>query len=421
MTARLSRIRPRAVKGVLFDLDGTLVDSEFLSPLAWTAVLKEVGVDISEGCEGGVQDIEKALTAPELRGTNAADVAHYLIQKFNISSENDPLLLVKRKRALAVEIVANGEVDLEPLWFKDTTRAIRRLEKVVGSESVGLCTSNLRSIVLAILEAGNLGDSFRGGKTVQEDVIDHTGLPQMKPRPDPYLLALNRLNIDPKSVVALEDSAVGVASALSAGVGTVLGVLNREDNETKESKEAENALLAAGADEVFQTTVDAIDWCIASAQITQHQDEITSSMKEKEEVVRRYFDGVNKKDPAMMASCFADTVELRDMCGPSKGEPRMACSKDMADRCMEFLAAHPDCRVEFEQPPICDREGQWVWCHWVESGHWTGESRDVEPKNTELSVGGQTRFFLEKTTPESPPKILKQVIYRTFSEWELSL
>jgi hypothetical protein len=157
-----------------------------------------------------------------------------------------------------------------------------------------------------------------------------------------------------------------------------------------------------------------------SVQTTQHDDDLSMLMQEKEAVVRRYFDGVNKKDPEMMASCFAATVELRDMCGPSKGEPRMACSKDMANRCMEFLAAHPDCKVEYEHPPVCDREGKWVWCHWVESGNWTGESRGVTPQNTVLEVGGQTRFLLMEQEDGSQ-KIVKQVVYRTFSEWELSL
>ena len=38
----------------------------------------------------------------------------------------------------------------------------------------------------------------------------------------------------------------------------------------------------------------------------------------------RYFEGVNKRDKEQISSCFADVVELRDMCGPSRGKLRTA-------------------------------------------------------------------------------------------------
>ena len=418
---RLPKLSPRTVKGVLFDLDGTCVDSEFLSPLAWAAVLKEIGIQgftsDDESSSKNKTLLENALSAPELRGASASAVADHLINTFDIEYNDDPTNLVKRKRALAVEMVVNGHVDLEPLWFKGVASSIKLLEKSLGPGNVGLCTSNMHPIVHATVEAGDLGDSFHGGRTVQEDVIcPNSGMPNIKPDPSLYLLALEKLNLPPKFVVAFEDSVVGVTSAKRAGVGTILGVLNREDNNSAEAMEVEGKLLEAGADTVFDTTVDAIEWCLDSCTPVQNTQRI---MLEKEEVVSRYFDGVNKKDPAMMSSCFAEKVELHDMCGPSKGKARFASKNEMSDRCMEFLAAHPDCQVEFTQPPICDRDGKWVWCHWVESGHWTGESLGVKPGNTKLNVGGHTRFLVEKQ--EGKQKIVKQVVYRTFSEWELSL
>ena len=428
MVFRLSKLRPRRsstsapsiIKGALFDLDGTLVDSEFLSPLAWTSVLHEIpGFD-----QLGHQEVEDALQKPELRGANASVVATHLLKTFKISHQEDPAELVLRKRAVAVNMVVQGEVDLEPLWFTGVADAIKRLEKVLGCQSIGLCTSNLRPIADATIGAGRLNNnSFAGGKTVQEDVIDPiTGLPQIKPNPDPYLLAVKKLSIPSNHVVAFEDSVVGVTSAVSAGVGTVLGVLNRKDNETKESKDVTEALLTAGAYQVFPTTVEAIDWCISTGINDDDIGEITLKplMEVKEDVVRRYFDGVNQQDADMMSSCFAEQVELIDMCGPSKGIPKFASCQEMADRCMEFLAAHPDCRVEFEQEPVCDRNGQWVWCHWKETGNWIGKSRGIAPQNTPLNVGGHTRFLLEEQ-PDGSQKIAKQVVYRTFSEWELSL
>ncbi|KAL9178373.1 hypothetical protein ACHAXT_000020 [Thalassiosira profunda] len=406
-----------AIQGTLFDLDGTCVDTEHLSPLAWAAVLAEIG---AKGLTASA--LEDALASPALRGASASTIAEHLLKSFDINYEDDPVHLVKRKRAVAVEMVANGDVDLAPLWFDGLPRAIRELELKLGAENVGLCTSNMRPIANATVDAGRLGDSFCGGRTVQEDVVDAaTGLPRIKPEPDLYLLALQKLGIPSNHVAALEDSVVGVTSAKKAGVGTVLGVLNRKNNHSDESRAAKDALLSAGADLVFGTTVDAVKWIIAHAATPEDDEEVSLQiLKEKEAVVRRYFEGVNQKDPAMMASCFADQVELRDMCGPSKGAPRFASAQDMADRCMEFLAAHPDCIVEFEHPPMCDREGKWVWCHWIESGHWTEESLGVAPQNTPLDVGGHTRFLLEGQDDGSQ-KIIKQVVYRTFSEWELSL
>jgi hypothetical protein len=45
--------------------------------------------------------------------------------------------------------------------------AVRRLGAVVGAAGVGLCTSNLRPIVEATLQAGGVAHAFGGGTTVQ--------------------------------------------------------------------------------------------------------------------------------------------------------------------------------------------------------------------------------------------------------------
>ena len=65
-----------------------------------------------------------------------------------------------------------------------------------------------------------------------------------------------------------------------------------------------------------------------------------------ENVVRRYFDGVNKKDPEQIKSCFATEATIRDVCGINDAK-RIVKSQDLADRCMDFLTAHPDTKVDF--------------------------------------------------------------------------
>lgn len=71
----------------------------------------------------------------------------------------------------------------------------------------------------------------------------------------------------------------------------------------------------------------------------------------REQVVLKYFDGVNKKDRSQIASCFSskEGARIRDVCGLSSSEKEVT-QDILADRCMEFLAAHPDTKVDFYFP-----------------------------------------------------------------------
>jgi hypothetical protein len=70
----------------------------------------------------------------------------------------------------------------------------------------------------------------------------------------------------------------------------------------------------------------------------------------REQVVESYFDGVDKQNLEQIVNCFDPAgTKIRDVCGVSNVE-RMATPEQLGERCMEFLAAHPDCRVMFHYP-----------------------------------------------------------------------
>ena len=86
-------------------------------------------------------------------------------------------------------------------------------------------------------------------------------------------------------------------------------------------------------------------------------------------------------------------------------------------RCMEFLAAHPDAVVEFYYPPRCGAGvSRWVFTHWFETGTWKGKSCGIEPSLAPLDVEGQTRFIVNDDL-----LIEELVVTRTFSDWEKEL
>ncbi len=139
-----------------------------------------------------------------------------------------------------------------------------------------------------------------------------------------------------------------------------------------------------------------------------------------EEVVRRYFDGVNKKDALQLRSCFGETATIRDVCGLDSSV-RSVPSENLVDRCMEFVTAHPDCLVRFHYGPLEERniekdteDGTWVVAHWYEVGHWSEDSCGIDAPNPPIpmAVEGQTRFRVAED------KIQEFVVTRTFTEWE---
>ncbi|MBI2710459.1 MAG: HAD family phosphatase [Actinobacteria bacterium] len=57
--------------------------------------------------------------------------------------------------------------------------------------------------------------------------VDHPGVRGGKPAPDLYLVACAALGVEPGNAVAVEDTARGIASARAAGMGAVVAVANR--------------------------------------------------------------------------------------------------------------------------------------------------------------------------------------------------
>jgi hypothetical protein len=135
--------------------------------------------------------------------------------------------------------------------------------------------------------------------------------------------------------------------------------------------------------------------------------------QQQEAVVRRYFDGVNKQDPVQIRSCFGETATIRDVCGVSN-TARTVQASVLVERCMEFVTAHPDCKVDFYYGPEKGRMSEWVVAHWFETGTWSGDSCGIQASNKPMAVEGQTRFLVD----HEALKITDMVVTRTFTEWE---
>jgi|SRR5689334_1359236 HAD superfamily hydrolase (TIGR01509 family) len=183
--------RPSAV---VFDMDGLLFDNEALHQEAMRAALFERGYDTSSG----ISDRIIGCTWDRIRAM--------LLEHFGAAFPSEDFVVAWARNydemALARLAMKPGVVELlDTLDELQMPRAI--------------ATSARRHRVRHHLAAHNLVGRFH-------EIVGHGDYAVSKPAPDPFLRAAERLGVEPRRCLALEDSHNGVRSAAAAGMMTIM-------------------------------------------------------------------------------------------------------------------------------------------------------------------------------------------------------
>lgn len=182
---------------VLFDMDGTLVDSEKLWSIALQDYVSYRGGSLSAG------------TREAMVGSNMRDSMRLLLADLGIPGTAQEIAnaagWVERRIA---ELFRQGLP-----WRPGAREALRAVQ--ASGVPTALVTSTVRALTEIALE--DIGRGF--DVTVCGDEVDGGN----KPNPRPYLMACDLLGVEPGDCVAIEDSPTGVSSALGAGC-LVIGV-----------------------------------------------------------------------------------------------------------------------------------------------------------------------------------------------------
>ncbi len=180
------------LKALLFDLDGTLADTNSVHRLSWVEVLKPHGYDVTwdfyrENITGRV--------STDVVGDLFPDFTPEQVREIEEAKENG-----FREQAGALEPFP-GLLDL-----------IGRSRK--KGLKLSLVTNAPKENVLAVLQVLGLDEAF-------EPVILADDFGPAKPDPAPYNAALDALNISADEAVAFEDSPAGIASSVAANIPTI--------------------------------------------------------------------------------------------------------------------------------------------------------------------------------------------------------
>ncbi len=200
-----------ALEALLFDVDGTLADTEETHRLAFNAAFSDAGLDWYW---------DEALYEELLLVTGGRERIRFFLDRyapsFRPAGDLDATIagLHRDKTRIYVQMLSRGDVPLRP--------GVERLIRETRAQGLRLAiaTTTTPENVYSLLEhsfSTNAADWF-------ELIAAADAAPNKKPAPDVYHYALQRLGLPPERCLAIEDSANGLISARQAGVEVLITV-----------------------------------------------------------------------------------------------------------------------------------------------------------------------------------------------------
>jgi len=178
------------IKAVIFDVDGTLVDSMWI----W----KEVDIEFLG--KRGIPLPEKLQS--EIEGMSYTETAIYFKSRFNLPESIEE---IKEEWRLMAEDYYKWHIKMKP----GAKEFIIKLHE--KGFKLGIATSNSRELVGHMLENHGIGQYFSNIRTSCE-------VERGKPYPDVYLKVSEDMQIKPEHCLVFEDTVSGVMAAKSAGM-----------------------------------------------------------------------------------------------------------------------------------------------------------------------------------------------------------
>ncbi|MBL8673296.1 MAG: HAD family hydrolase [Rhodospirillales bacterium] len=180
------------VRALIFDFDGTILDTETPEFESWRLEYALFGVELP-----------RALWAAMIGTHDTSAFEPYGYLEATIGAPLDRERLRARRRAAMGDLIA---AERPRPGIEDWIAAARG-----RGMGLAVASTSRRDWVERHLGGAGLGDAF-----------DHLAcgdeVERVKPAPDLYHLALDRLGVDPRAAIAIEDSPNGVAAAKAAGL-----------------------------------------------------------------------------------------------------------------------------------------------------------------------------------------------------------
>ncbi|MGY5850580.1 beta-phosphoglucomutase [Salegentibacter sp. F14] len=189
-------------KGVIFDLDGVIVDTAKFHFLAWRKLANDLGFDFTQEQNEQLKGVSRVNSLKKiLRWGGRALSEEEFQRQMDLKNENYLSYVNEMDKS---EILPGVSKILDYLNENDIPFAL------------GSASKNARNI----LEKMDLLESF-------DAIVDGTDVTRAKPDPEVFLIAAEKLKIKPEDSVVFEDAVAGILAAnrakmISIGIGDSL-------------------------------------------------------------------------------------------------------------------------------------------------------------------------------------------------------
>ena len=195
----------------VFDLDGTLVETEELKALSYARAAAELRPGLDEGkVVGAFKDLiglsRQEVAVGLMRRFSLEQPARERMAEFEVGTPWQAYIQIRLR--IYEELLADPNVVLAHRYPYNIAllRDVRR-----GGYLTALATQSRREQARRVLGILGVADEF--DVVVTRDDVEHG-----KPEPEMHLLAARELGVEPEECLANEDSPAGVRAALAAGV-----------------------------------------------------------------------------------------------------------------------------------------------------------------------------------------------------------
>ena len=206
-------------RAIIFDVDGTLAETEETHRKAFNRAFQKAGLSWLWS-----QDLYRSLLAV----TGGKERIRHFIQDYGAAGapkdgQDEFILALHAQKTIEyTKMVRSGELELRP--------GVRALIAAAQNRAyrLAIATTTTPANVDALL-ASAFGDAGQG---LFEVICAGDSVPNKKPAPDVYLQALEELDLPAANCVAIEDSRNGLLSARAAGIETIVtpGIYTCDEN-----------------------------------------------------------------------------------------------------------------------------------------------------------------------------------------------